>query len=167
MVCELCGLLSIGPVGWVAQQPPRGVPPQTPPAQASAQTPEEPSMGTLKVNVDVVSVYCNVKDKHGALIPNLKKEDFELTEDGVKQNIKYFSTETDQPLTLGILMDTSGSMMQVIPAEKEVGGAFLNDVLTPKDLAFFMTFDIDVNLEHDFTSSARELRHAIATVKDA
>src|SRR5260370_17876725 len=62
-------------------------------------------------------------------------------------------------------MDTSGSMMQVIPAEKEVGGAFLNDVLTPKDLAFFMTFDIDVNLEHDFTSSARELRHAMETVK--
>jgi len=165
MVLHLWCLLLIGPLVCVAQQSTQGTTAQNPPAQSQAQTPEEPSMGTLKVNVDVVSVYCNVKDKHGALIPNLKKEDFELTEDGVKQNIKYFSTETDQPLTLGILMDTSGSMMQVIPAEKEVGGAFLNDVLTPKDLAFFMTFDIDVNLEHDFTSSARELRHAMETVK--
>jgi len=161
-VLHLWCLLLIGPMVWAAGQPAQGSTAQSPSTQAQpSQAEQDQSIETLKVNVDVVNVYCNVKDKHGALIPNLKKEDFALTEDGVKQNIKYFSAETDQPLTLGILMDTSGSMGQVIPAEKEVGGAFLNQVLTPKDLAFFMTFDVDVNLEQDFTSSARELRRAM------
>ncbi len=176
IVLHLWCLLLIGPVVWAAGQTGPGGTAQTPSAQPpspqaqppQAQLPEagdQQPMQTLKVNVDVVNVYCNVKDKHGALIPSLKKEDFELSEDGVKQNIKYFSAETDQPLTLGILMDTSGSLMQVIPAEKEVGGAFLSQVLTPKDLAFFMTFDVDVELAQDFTSSAHQLKRAMDAAK--
>ena len=110
-VLHLWCLLLIGPLVWAAGQPAQNSTAQSPPTQAQpAQAEQDQSMETLKVNVDVVNVYCNVKDKHGALIPSLKKEDFALTEDGVKQNIKYFSAETNQPLTLGILMDTSGSM---------------------------------------------------------
>lgn len=165
MVLHLWCLLLIGPMVWAAEQTGPAGAAQTPSTAARPKEPaeaqEDRPLQTLKVNVDVVNVYCNVKDKHGALIPNLKKEDFELKEDGVKQNIKYFNTETEQPLTLGILMDTSASMAQVIPAEKEVGGAFLNQVLTPKDIAFFMTFDVDVNLDQDFTSSARQLKRAM------
>lgn len=166
MVLHLWFLFLIGPLVWVAAQSTQAAPPPGTPPQNQAPLPEDDRpVGTLKVTVDVVNVYCNVKDKHGALIPGLKKEDFQLSEDGVKQNIKYFSAEVDQPLTLGILMDTSGSMMQVIPAEKEVGGSFLNQVLTPKDMAFFMTFDVDVQLEQDFTSSTRLLRRAMESAK--
>jgi len=116
---------------------------------------------TLKVNVQVVNVFFNVKDKRGALIPNLKKEAFEVNEDGKPQTIKYFAAESNQPLTLGLLIDTSGSQTRVLPMEQEVGAAFLRDVLTPKDLAFLINFDISVDLIQDFTNDAASLRRAL------
>jgi VWFA-related protein len=114
-------------------------------------------METLKVNVNVVQLFFNVKDKHGALIPNLKKEDFDILEDGKPQTIKYFTAETNLPLTLGILIDSSGSQERVLPMEKEVGAAFLKQILRPKDLAFVIGFDVDVDLLQDFTNSAKDL----------
>ena len=89
--------------------------------QSDSQQPSE----TLKVNVNVVGVFFNVKDKHGALIPNQTKDDFEVFEDGKPQTIKYFAANSDLPLTLGILIDSSGSQLRVLDMEKEVGGAFL------------------------------------------
>lgn len=118
-------------------------------------------VATLKVNVQVVNLYFNVKDKRGALIPNLKKEDFQVNEDGKQQTIKYFAADSNQPLTLGLLIDTSGSQTRVLPMEKEVGAAFLRDVLTPKDLAFLLNFDISVDLLQDYTSDAARLRRAL------
>jgi len=123
--------------------------------------PPDPSLGAIKVNVQVVNLYFNVKDKRGALIPNLKKEDFEVSEDGKPQTVKYFAAESNQPLTLGLLIDTSGSQTRVLPMEKEVGAAFLRDVLTPKDLAFLINFDISVNLIQDYTSDPARLRRAM------
>lgn len=120
---------------------------------------------TLKVNVQIVNIYFNVKDKRGALIPNLKKEDFQVSEDGKPQTIKYFQTESNQPLTLGLLIDTSGSQTRVLPMEKEVGAAFLRDVLTPKDLAFLINFDITVDLIQDYTSDAARLHRAMETTQ--
>jgi VWFA-related protein len=116
---------------------------------------------TLKVNVQVVSVYFNVRDKHRALIPNLKKEDFQVSEDGKPQAVKYFAAESNQPLTLGLLLDTSGSQINVLPMEKVVGSTFLRDVLTPRDLAFLINFDIEVSLMQDYTSDAAQLRRAM------
>ena len=76
---------------------------------ASAQNPppqkDDQPVETFKVSVDVVNVFFNVKGDHGALIPGLHKEDFQLQEDGSPQTIKYFSAESNQPLTLGILID--------------------------------------------------------------
>ena len=95
-------------------------------------TQQQQPVATLKVNVQVVNLYFNVKDKRGALIPNLKKEDFQVSEDGKPQTIQYFAAESNQPLTLGLLIDTSGSQTRVLPMEKEVGAAFLRDVLAPK-----------------------------------
>lgn len=118
-------------------------------------------VATLKVNVQVVNVYFNVKDKHGALIPGLKKEDFLVSEDGKPQTIKYFAADSNQPLTLGLLIDTSGSQMRVLPMEQEVGASFLRDVLTPKDLAFLISFDVNVSLLQDYTSDASLLRRAM------
>jgi len=116
---------------------------------------------TLKVNVQVVNIYFNVKDKHGALIPNLNKEAFQVNEDGKPQTIKYFAAESNQPLTLGLLIDTSGSQTRVLPMEQEVGASFLRDVLTPKDLAFLINFDISVDLIQDFTNDTARLRRAM------
>src|ERR1700722_17477756 len=86
--------------------------------QPNNQSPNDPSqeqmIDTLKVNVEVVQLFFNVKDKHGALIPNLTKENFDLAEDGQPQTIKYFKAESDLPLTLGILIDSSGSQMRVL-----------------------------------------------------
>ena len=79
-------------------------------AQAPAsQAPEDQAAETLKVNVEVVQLFFNVKDKHGALIPNLTKDSFDVFEDSKPQTIKYFKAESDLPLTLVILIDASGS----------------------------------------------------------
>jgi len=127
-------------------------------AQEAPAPRDRDSVQTFKVNVNVVNLFFNVKDKHGILIPNLAKDQFEVFEDGKPQIIKYFSAESDQPLTLGILIDSSVSQERVLPLEKQVGSAFLNDVLRSKDLAFVIGFDVNVDLLQDFTNSARDLR---------
>jgi VWFA-related protein len=106
-----------------------------------------------------------VKDKKGALIPSLTKNDFELLEDGKPQTIKYFTAETNLPLTLGILIDTSGSQMRVLEMEKEVGGAFLTDILREKDEAFVIGFDVNVDLLQDFTNDVHRLKAALNKTK--
>ncbi len=126
---------------------------------------QEEASETLKVNVAVVQLFFNVKDKHGALIPNLAKENFDVFEDGKGQTIKYFKAETDLPLTLGILIDSSGSQMRVLDMEKEVGASFLESTLRPKDEAFVISFDVDITLLQDFTNSVSRLRHALNEAK--
>jgi VWFA-related protein len=120
---------------------------------------------TLKVNVNVVQLFFNVKDKKGALIPSLKKEDFQVLEDGKPQTIKYFAAESNLPLTLGILIDSSGSQARVLDMEKEVGGEFLSEILRDKDLAFVLSFDVNVDLLQDFTSSVHALKAALNTAR--
>ena len=96
------------------------------------QQQEDQSVETLKVNVNIVQLFFNVKDKKGALIPSLTKDDFEIAEDGKPQTIKYFAAESDLPLTLGILIDASGSQMRVLDMEKQVGGDFLIRFCDPR-----------------------------------
>jgi VWFA-related protein len=173
-------VLTLSLMSWPAVQAQR--PPKQPPKASNApddngySIPEGPRLqdktaqakqpiATLKVNVQVVNLYFNVKDKRGALIPNLKKEDFQVSEDGKPQTIKYYAAESNQPLTLGLLIDTSGSQTQVLPMEQEVGAAFLRDVLTPKDLAFLINFDIAVSLLQDSTSDTARLRRAMEQTK--
>ncbi|HKV77252.1 MAG TPA: VWA domain-containing protein [Candidatus Sulfotelmatobacter sp.] len=134
------------------------------PAQSQQPADQNPSE-TLKVNVNVVQLFFNVKDKHGALIPNLTKDDFEISEDGKPQTIKYFAAESNLPLTLGIMIDASGSQRNVIDMEKEVGGAFLKQILTDKDEAYVMSFDITVDLLQDFTRDTRRLQAALNKAK--
>jgi VWFA-related protein len=131
----------------------------------SQKSDRDESLETLKVNVNVVQLFFNVKDKHGALIPNLTKDDFEILEDGKPQNAKYFAAESDLPLTLGILIDSSGSQRNVLGMEQEVGASFLQEILRPKDEAFVISFDVDVNLLQDFTNSNHLLRQALNEAK--
>jgi VWFA-related protein len=134
-------------------------------AQQSAQDNKQEPMQTLKVDVNVVNLYFNVKDGHGALVPSLTRDDFQVFEDGKPQTIKYFTADVNQPLTLGILIDTSASQERVLLMEKEVGADFLRDVLRPKDLAFLISFDVNVDLLKDFTNSPSELGRAMQTAK--
>ena len=136
---------------------------QKPQGQKSEDS-QEPTE-TLKVNVNVVQLFFNVKDKRGALIPNLTKDDFEIKEDSTPQTIKYFTAETNLPLTLGIMIDASGSQRNVIDMEKEVGGAFLKQILTDKDEAFVISFDITVDLLQDFTRDTHRLQAALNKAK--
>jgi VWFA-related protein len=134
------------------------------PSQNPPQVQEQPAE-TLKVNVNIVGLFFNVKDKHGALIPNLTKGDFEVLEDGKPQTIKYFAAESNLPLTLGILIDSSGSQLRVLDMEKEVGGAFLRQVLTDKDEAYVIDFAIDAELVQDYTRDVHRLQAALNKVK--
>ena len=147
-----------------------------PPSASQSPASQQPASGqksddsqqpteTLKVNVNVVQLFFNVKDKHGALIPNLTKDDFEVKEDGQAQTVKYFTAESNLPLTLGIMIDASGSQRNVIDMEKEVGGAFLHQILTDKDEAFVISFDITVDLLQDFTRDVHRLQAALNKAK--
>jgi VWFA-related protein len=134
---------------------------QSPAPAADADQTGEP----LKVNVNVVQLFFNVKDKKGGLIPGLTKDQFQVFEDGKQQTIKYFAADSNLPLTLGILFDTSPSQTRVLDMEKLVGGQFLDEILRDKDLAFVMGFDADVDLLQDFTNSTRLLKKAMNQAK--
>jgi VWFA-related protein len=161
VVLVLAGLCAAPAPFLMAQQPAAQLPSLQDQKSEDSQQPTE----TLKVNVNVVQLFFNVKDKHGALIPNMTKDDFDIFEDGQKQTIKYFTPETNLPLTLGILIDSSGSQLHVLDMEKEVGGAFLKQVLTDKDLAFVMDFDVDASLLQDYTRDVQRLQKALNSVK--
>ena len=129
------------------------------------QAKEEQPTTSLKVNVNVVQLFFNVKDKKGGLIANLTKDDFQVSEDGKPQTIKYFAAESNLPLTLGILIDSSGSQQRVLEMEKEVGGDFLSQILREKDLAFVISFDVNVDLLQDFTNSVHSLKAALNSAR--
>ena len=149
-------LVALAPFTWSQQS--------SQPAQSQQPADQNPTE-TLKVNVNVVQLFFNVKDKHGALIPNLTKDDFSISEDGKPQAIKYFTAESNLPLTIGMMIDASGSQRNVIDMEKEVGGAFLKQVLTDKDEAFVISFDITVDLLQDFTRDTHRLQAALNKAK--
>jgi VWFA-related protein len=135
-------------------------PPQGPAGDPNQDDQQQP-LETLKVNVNLVSLYFTVHDKHGALIPHLTKDDFTIFEDKTQQTIKNFTAENDQPLTLGILLDTSGSQQNVLPLEQQAGSAFLARVLRSKDEAFLISFDVNLNLLADYTNNAHALARAM------
>ena len=121
---------------------------------------EDTPVATLKVRTNLVNVYFSVRDKNG-YITNLLKDDCGIEEDKVPQKIKNFTQEKNLPLTIGILLDTSGSQMHVLPLEQESGAQFLKDVITPKDEAFLISFDVNVDLLADYTNSPREIKRAM------
>lgn len=136
---------------------PGGPPPES---SAPAQAPDDPATQTFQVNANLVNLYFSVRDKNG-FITNLKKDDCEIAEDKTPQTIKRFTQEKNLPLTIGILLDTSGSQQYVLPLEQESGASFLKDVLTKKDEAFLISFNINVDLLADYTNNAGELRRAM------
>ncbi|HWY99466.1 MAG TPA: VWA domain-containing protein [Edaphobacter sp.] len=150
--------LGLAPVLRAQEAPSPGGPP--PASKAEPQPVDIGDVQTLKVNVNLVNVYFSVRDKSG-YITNLHKDDCSIYEDKALQKTKNFTQEKNLPLTIGILLDTSGSQQNVLPLEQTSGAEFLKDVLTPKDEAFLISFDINVNLLADYTNSPREIKRAI------
>jgi VWFA-related protein len=136
---------------------PSGPPPAT---DAPGPANDTNDVTTLNVNVNLVNLYMSARDKEG-FVTNLHKDDCSIAEDKVPQTIKNFTQEKNLPLTIGILLDTSGSQQNVLPLEKDSGATFLRDVITPKDEAFLISFDINIDLLADYTNSPRELKRAI------
>lgn len=121
---------------------------------------------TFTADVKVVNLFATVRDKQGRIVRDLNKDDFALEEDGRPQAIRYFSQESDLPLTLGLLADTSISQRRVLGQERSASHRFLDQMLREdKDLAFVIHFDREVELLQDLTSSRKKLEEALAQLE--
>jgi VWFA-related protein len=120
---------------------------------------------TFSVHVKVVNMLATVHDKHGQIVNNLTKDDFQLEDDGHPQTIRYFSQDTDLPLTLGLLVDTSVSQLRVLDEERSASYTFLDHMMREnKDSAFVIHFDSQVELLQDLTGSRQKLETALGEV---
>jgi VWFA-related protein len=109
-------------------------------------------------DVNVVNVLANVHDKDNRVVSTLTKDDFSIEEDGRPEMIRYFARQSDLPLTLGLLVDTSGSESRNIEAERRASYKFFDQVMREdKDKAFLIHFDREVELLQDLTSSKTQL----------
>ena len=115
--------------------------------------------------MDVVSLYCAVRNKQNGLVNNLEKSDFDLAEDGKQQTIKYFSRETNIPLTIGLLVDVSGSQQNLIEVERRAASSFFSSVLKTKDVGFLISFGADSELLQDITGSPRLLQDGLRRLR--
>jgi Mg-chelatase subunit ChlD len=137
-------------------------------AQQKSSTPDQTPASTaptIAVDARLVNLPVVVRDKKGALIQNLTKDDFVLQVDGKPQTIRYFDKDTNLPLTLGLLVDTSASQRDVIDEERSASSTFLDQMLTtPKDKAFIMQFATETELLQDITSSRPLLQAALKEI---
>ena len=121
---------------------------------------------SFSADVKVVTLLATVRDRDGQMVKDLDREDFLLLEDGKPQTISYFTRETDLPLTIGLLVDTSRSQSEVLEPERRASLAFLDRVLREdKDKAFVAHFDTKVEVLQGFTSSREELSSALGQLK--
>jgi VWFA-related protein len=133
-------------------QIPVQIPVKKPDAQQKKQQ-QQPNEGVTHLNVNLVRLYVTVRDHHGAIIQNLEKKDFRVFEDGKEQTISFFSKDMTDPITLAMMIDTSGSEQDFLGAEKETASRFLRDILHKDDLAMLVSFDTQTNLLADFTDN--------------
>jgi Ca-activated chloride channel family protein len=115
------------------------------------------AQGSIHVDVNLVNVAFSVRDANGALVDNLTKDDFEVLEDTVPQKIAHFARSVDLPLTLGMIVDASGSQEHFAKRHERDLEVFFNDVLGPKDRVFLVGFANHIRLVSDFSPSGAEL----------
>ena len=147
---------------------------QQPAASTQAAPPASSSAATITVNAQLVNLPVIVRDKNGALIQNLTKDDFALSVDGHPQTIRYFDKDNDLPLTLGLLVDTSGSVRSALEDERTASEAFLDQMMRDSstagpanrapDQAFLIQFAHETDLLQDLTPSRPKLRAALNQV---
>jgi len=139
------------------QQPaaPQPLPPQEP-------APEHQDQGRITTTVSLVDVLFTVLNRRNKLVPDLEKDDFKVWDDKSPETIRYFSRQTDLPLRIGLLMDTSNSIRDRLKFEQDAATSFLFSVLRHnKDQAFVMTFDDEPAVLQAFTDDAGRLRDEI------
>lgn len=155
MVERLVFALLAAPGLWFVQEPPAG----------SAQEPTP----TIKARVEVVNILATVRDKKGHYVGDLTAEDFDVYEDGVKQQIQFFNYESGadaQPLTIVLALDTSGSVKEKLDFEQEAAMEFLRQTLRPnKDMAAVVMFDSELYLVQDFSFDLKTLEQAIQDIR--
>jgi VWFA-related protein len=124
--------------------------------------PQEPAQGpVLKKTVNLVNLFATVRDKNKRIMGDLKQEDFKISEDNEEQKIAFFSKEVTLPITLGLLIDTSGSEQNRLGAEQDAASRFIEQVMKKGDEAMVISFDIDVDLLADFTDDRGMIQRAI------
>lgn len=147
--------------GTPQNQQPTGQPIEQQTEQSGQQQNSQQTEPQISVQANMVNVLATVRDKHGQIVSNLNKEDFLLQEDDRPQTITYFVRETDLPLTLGLLVDTSLSQRRVLEQERSASYSFLDHMLREKDKAFVIHFDREVELLQDLTASRQKLNSAL------
>ena len=135
------------------------------PQQPQEQKPADDTMPSISVEVSLVNILASVHDKHGGLIGNLNKDDFTVLEDGKQQVIKYFTRETDLPLTIGLLIDVSASQRNLLDIEKRAAHQFFSQVLRKKDEAFLISFGEESELLQDYTNSPKLLQSGLSQLQ--
>jgi VWFA-related protein len=132
--------------------------PALPQAQTQSQGQTPP---VIKSEVTLVNLFATVRDKNKRIITDLKQDDFKILEDGHEEKVSFFSKEMNLPITLGLLLDTSGSEQNNLPAIQDAGSRFIHRVLRKGDEAMVMSFDSDVDLLSDLTDDRSQLDRAI------
>ena len=129
--------------------------------------PQEPTQagGTISAQVSLVSLFATVRDKNKGIVANLTQNDFKVYQDNDEQKIAFFSKEVTLPVTLGLLIDTSGSEQYRLPAEQDAASRFLDRVMKKGDEAMVISFDLDVDLLADFTDDKHIIQRAINKAK--
>jgi Ca-activated chloride channel family protein len=146
-----------------------GVAPAAQPGEGqTGKQSQEDDSAVFRTSVDVVNILCTVRRKD-RYVQNLTRNDFEIYEDGTRQQIRYFTLESGenaQPLNIILLVDTSGSVKDKLMFEQDAANAFLEETLRPdKDMAAVVQFDSEINLVQDFTFSLDALKSAIVDIR--
>ena len=131
------------------------------PRTAAQVAPVSAAEHRLQVAVNVVNVHVTARDRAGALLHDLQRRDFEVFEDGKKQDLRYFSRYNDVSVSVVLLIDASTSQTRVLAREQAIAAHFLEQVLRPGDRAAIVSFDSNAYVVQDFTSDPFRLRHAI------
>ena len=125
------------------------------------QEPAQQQGPIIRTQVNLVNLFVTVRDKSKRIVTDLKQDDFKISEDNQPQQIAFFSKEVTLPITLALLLDTSGSEQYMLPAIQDAGGRFIERVLRKGDEALVMSFDSDVDLLSDFTDDRGQIDRAI------
>lgn len=115
---------------------------------------------TIRIDTDLVTLTATIVSERGRYVANLKQRDFAIYEDGVKQEVAYFNTSDKVPISLGVLFDTSGSMVDKIEGVRDAVEHFVKSV-APGDEIFLIRFSSDADLVQDFTDDRRRILRAI------
>src|ERR1700735_154004 len=139
------------------------VTPRLPAPAQSQQDQQQPAQSpqVLKSDANLVNVFVTARDKKNGIVSDLVQNDFKISEDGQDQKVAFFEKDVNMPITLGLLIDTSGSMYNVIGAEQDTASRFLREVMRKKDEAMVISFDFDADLLADFTEDTNVLERAI------